>query len=91
MANFLVSKDGAPVLEFSDGPGKITSSALFPEVPDHPFLSGHEIDPGHGQVLHASLAGCSSADGFAHALRAAGYVVEPVVEESSEGAEPQGE
>ena len=83
MANYFVHKELHKVLEFSDQPGKITSTALFDEVPDHPFLSGHELDPSEGQTLHHILAQSTGVADFIGRLRTHSYRVELVTPENS--------
>lgn len=67
-----------PILEVSDRPGPITSTApLPPGAPPatSPFLSAAALDAGHEDQLATLLGGAHSLDEFLHALAAAGFRV----------------
>lgn len=66
------------ILEVSDRPGPITSTAMMP--PDatptaHPFLSASALDAGHEDQLRTLLEAAQDLDGFLRALESAGYRV----------------
>ena len=72
---YLIMRDGARVAEFTDAPGQITSTAFAtdPGAPDHPFVSGHELDPSCGQEIHDALSGARDFRHFLDRLRDAGF------------------
>lgn len=67
-----------PILELSDEPGPITSTALPPpgsQPVSHPFLSAAALDAGHEDELRKLLEASHDVDDFVRALAAAGYRV----------------
>jgi hypothetical protein len=69
-----------PILEVSDKPGPITSTApLPPGTPPatNAFLSAAALDAGHEDQLASLLAGAHDLKEFLHALEGAGYRVVP--------------
>jgi hypothetical protein len=69
-----------PILEVSDKPGPITSTA--PPAPGsspvmNPFLSAAALDAGHEDQLASLLQASHLLDQFLRALKAAGYRVVP--------------
>lgn len=68
------------VLEVSDTPGPLLSTALPPPgvaPPSHPFLSGSARSAAHESRLRTLLDGSSDLPGFLSALEGAGFRVEP--------------
>lgn len=71
---------GRPVLDVTDEPGPLTSTALPPQgwtPPQHPFLTAAARDAEHEHALREHLLAASGTDDFLDRLRAAGYQVEP--------------
>ena len=69
-----------PILEVSDRPGPITSTAMPPPgAPPvtNPFLSAAALDAGHEDQLGTLLAGAHDLREFLHALEGAGFRVVP--------------
>lgn len=68
------------ILELSDTPGPLLSTALPPPgvaPPSHPFLSGSARSAAHESRLRTLLDGSSDLPGFLSALEGAGFRVEP--------------
>jgi hypothetical protein len=66
------------ILEVSDQPGVITSTAMPP--PDakpvmHPFLSASALDASHEDKLRTLLVAATNLDEFLRSLEGAGYRV----------------
>ena len=65
-----------PILDVSDEPGPLTSTAPPPATPVmHPFLTASALDAGHEDRLHTLLQASTSTDDFIAKLKAAGFVV----------------
>jgi hypothetical protein len=67
-----------PILELSDRPGPLISTAPLPpgQPPaTHPFLSGTALDAGHEDQLHQLLERSHDVAEFRAALAAAGFRV----------------
>ena len=68
------------ILELSDQPGPILSTAMPPpgaKPVTHEFLSATALDASHEDTLRRLLVGSKSVDEFIRALEGAGYRVVP--------------
>jgi hypothetical protein len=65
------------ILEVTDQPGPLTSTAPPPPEPVmHPFLTASALDAGHEDQLRELLIAAKSTDEFITSLRRAGFRVE---------------
>lgn len=74
-----VFSDSELVLEVSDGPGVLLSTAVPPPggAPEHPFVNARAFDPFSEGDLAAILGVSESYQDFLVRLADAGYLVEP--------------
>jgi hypothetical protein len=76
---YQVTRDGQPVLAFSDQPGHLLSTAMRPPgftPPEHPFLDAQALDSGSENELAQVLAESANVRDFIAALGRRGYQVE---------------
>ena len=78
-ASYLVFRGDRPVLEVTDRPGPLVSTALLPAGASparHPFLSASALAPSEEHELGTILDGSTSTADFLKNLERAGYRVE---------------